>query len=63
MQVSFRDLIFRIFFFFFREDWREFLVDDPEKVRQVLYRCMRGRAGIKSFEAYLLVDMVNSERM
>ena len=47
--------------FFFREGGREFQVDDPENARLVLYRFVRGRGGIKLFEEYLLVDLVNSE--
>ena len=44
-----------------REGWREFQVDDPENARLVLCRSVRGRGGIKLFEEYLLVDLVNSE--
>ena len=44
-----------------KEGGREFQVDDPENARLVLYRSIRGRDGIKLFEAYLLVDLVNSE--
>ena len=39
----------------------EFQVDDPENTRLVLYRSIRGRGGLKLFEAYLLVDLVNIE--
>ena len=46
---------------FLREGWREFQVDDPENARLVLYRSIRGHGGIKLFEAYLLVNLVNSE--
>ena len=46
---------------FLREGEREFQVDHPENARLVLYKSSRGRGGIKSFEAYLLVDLVNSE--
>ena len=43
------------------EGGREFQVDDPENARLVLYRYIRGRDEIKLFEAYLLVDLVNSK--
>ena len=46
---------------FLREGWRELQVDDPENARLVLYRSIQGRGGIKSFEAYLFVDLVNSK--
>ena len=46
---------------FLREGGREFLVDDTENARLVLYRSIRGRGEIKFCEAYLLVDLVNSE--
>ena len=39
---------------FLREGGREFQFDDPENARLVLYRSIRGRDGIKLFEAYLL---------
>ena len=39
----------------------EFQVDDPENARPALYRSIRGRGGLKLFEAYLLVDLVNIE--
>ena len=42
---------------------REFLTDDPENARLVLYRSMRGGGGIKLFEPHLLVDPVKTERM
>ena len=42
---------------------REFLTDDPENARLVLYRSMRGCGGIKLFEPYLLVDLVKSQGM
>ena len=44
-----------------KEDEREFEVDDSENARLVLYRSIQGRGGIKSFEAYLFVDLVNSK--
>ena len=44
-----------------REGGREFLVDDTENARLVLYRSIRGRGGIILFKAYLLVDLVNNE--
>ena len=44
-----------------REGGREFKVDDPENARLVLCRSVRGRSRISLFEAYLLVDLVNSE--
>ena len=44
-----------------REGGREFLIDDPENARLVLYRSVRGRGGIKLLEPYLLVDLVKSE--
>ena len=47
--------------FFVREGGSEFLADDPENARLVLCRSVRGRGGIKLFEEYLLVDLVNSE--
>ena len=34
-----------------REGGREFQIDDPENVRQVLCRSIRGRSEIKLFEA------------
>ena len=40
-----------------REGRREFQVDDPENARLVLYRSIRGRGGIKLFEAYQNVDL------
>ena len=46
---------------FLREGGKEFQADDPENARLVLYKSSRGRGGIKSFEAYLLVDLVNNE--
>ena len=46
---------------FLRQGWREFQVDDPENARLVLYRFVRGRGGIELFEAYLPVDLLNSE--
>ena len=48
---------------FLRESEREFQTDDPENARQVLYRSIRGRGGIKLLEPYLLEDLVKSERM
>ena len=48
---------------FLREGGREFQIDDPENVRLISYRSMRGHGGIKLFEPYLLVDLVKSERM
>ena len=44
-----------------KEDEREFEVDDSENARLVLYRSIRGRGGIKLFNAYLPVNLVNSE--
>ena len=44
-----------------RNGGRESKVDDLENARLVLHRSLRGRGGIKLFEAYLLVDLVNSE--
>ena len=44
-----------------REGGREFQVDDSENARLVLYRACTGSGGLKLFEAYLLVDLVNSE--
>ena len=46
---------------FLRKGRREFQVDDPESARLDLSRFTWGRGGIKLFEAYLLVDPVNSE--
>ena len=40
---------------------REFQVDDIRNARLVLYSLYGARDGIKLFEAYLLVDLVNSE--
>ena len=48
---------------FLMELGREFLTDDPENARLVLYRSVRGRGGIKLFEPYLPVDLVKSQRM
>ena len=48
---------------FLVEGGREFQIDDPEEARLVLYRSMRGHGGINLSEPYLLVDMVESERM
>ena len=48
---------------FLREGEREFQIDDPENARLILYRSMCGLGGINLFEAYLLVDLVKSERM
>ena len=44
-----------------REGGKEFQVDDPENARLASYMSIRGRGEIKLFEAYLLVDLVNSE--
>ena len=46
-----------------REGGKEFQVDDPENAILILYRSSRGRGRLKLFEAYLLVDPVNSEWM
>ena len=46
---------------FLREGGREFLVDDPENARLVLYRSIQGRGGLKLFEADPVVDLANSE--
>ena len=44
-----------------KEGGREFQVDDLENVQLVSYGSIRGRGGIKLFEAYLLADLVNNE--
>ena len=56
--MSFKALIDRRFL---REGGREFQIDDPENARLVLYSSIRGRVGIKLFETYLTVNLVNSE--
>ena len=48
---------------FLTTDGREFQADDPENARVVSCRPTQGRGGIKLFEAYLLMDLVNSEKM
>ena len=60
MKVPFEHLMVRSLL---RESGREFQIDDPENARQVLYRPMRGRGGIKLLEPYILEDLVKNERM
>ena len=48
---------------FLRESGREFQFDDPESARLISYRSVRVHGEIKLFEPYLLVDLMQSERM